>query len=158
MLPTHDMRALDFPPPPGRFLEDAGRRGRPIHESCVQRELIRSLPPVPCCWPLLRFRHRFKENVRCSIASTSADGPVRRRTACVQTRQAYTALAGRSCANASWLAPVKVFSLHAKKEGDASPLLLLHLQARYGTVNGRSPSTGKRPVGPATVDGCARNR
>jgi len=28
----------------------------------------------------------------------------------------------------------------------------------YGTVNGRSPSVGNSPVGPAAVDGCGRNR
>ncbi len=27
----------------------------------------------------------------------------------------------------------------------------------YGTVKGRKPSVGKRPVGPAAVEGCARN-
>lgn len=47
-----------------------------------------------------------------------------------------------------------------KKGGDAgiSSLKKPKRTDRYGTVNGRRPSVGKRPVGVVTVEGCERKR
>ena len=43
------------------------------------------------------------------------------------------------------------------KNNNAPQETHFHLAAGYGTVKGRMPSHGKRPVGLVAVDGCSRN-
>ena len=54
--------------------------------------------------------------------------------------------------------PLYLSAFADKKRGGRIPLILPLCKNSYGTVNGRRPSTGKSPVGPATVEGWARNR
>ena len=41
--------------------------------------------------------------------------------------------------------------------GGTKPAVRIRRSAAYGTVKGRSPSVGNRPVGALTAEGCARN-